>query len=154
MLGLTLWRPWDHAILYGGKPLENRPWKPWARIIGKRIALHAGLKYDTEGAEWMRREGLYEPPAEPLCPKGCIVGTFRVRGWVNELGFDNNGVSTDHDESPWFFGPFGWLLEDVTALESPLPCRGAQSLWQVPAEVWSPTPTSPPTPSPQMKLFE
>lgn len=32
-------------------------------------------------------------------------------------------------------GRFGWLLEDVKALPTPIPCRGAQQLWDVPADV-------------------
>lgn len=32
-------------------------------------------------------------------------------------------------------GQFAWLLEDVVALSEPIPCRGALSLWDVPAEI-------------------
>jgi len=119
--------------------IANRPWPPWPRIIGHRIALHAGLRYDVSGAMGMREEGLYDPPPDALCPKGCIVGTFRVTGYVEE------------SDDPWFIGPFGWLLADVVALDRPVPCRGAQGLWKVPEEVWTP---SSPTPVPQMELFD
>ena len=123
MKAVTLWRPWDHAILYGGKRIENRPWKPWPSIIGKRIALHSGRKYDTEGAQWMLSQGLYTPPPPSECIAGAIVGTATVSGFV-----------TDSDSS-WFFGPYGWVLMDVKALPEPILCRGAQGLWNLPKQV-------------------
>jgi len=123
---LTLWRPWPHAILFGGKRIENRPWKPWASIIGKRIAVHAGLRYDDAGAAWMRAQELYDPPEGPWCPAGVIVGTARVTGFV------------EASDDPWFVGPFGWLLADVEAFDMPVACRGAQGLWRVPAGLLGP----------------
>ncbi len=32
-------------------------------------------------------------------------------------------------------GRFGWLLENVRMLPEPIPCNGARSLWDVPADV-------------------
>jgi hypothetical protein len=125
MRALTLWRPWPHAILYGGKRVENRPWKPWRSVLGQTIALHAGLRYDDDGAKWMAKNGLYEPPADQWCPKGCIVGTAKITECVDERPMNDS----------WFFGPFGWLLDDVVAFETPVICRGAQGLWKVPADV-------------------
>jgi hypothetical protein len=143
MLGLTLWRPWDQAILYGGKRIENRTWRPWENIIDQRIALHAGLKYDIEGARSMCASGLYDPPAPSESIAGVIVGTAIVTGYVRE------------SDDPWFFGPYGWLLEDVVALEAPVICRGAQGLWKVPEGLLEGTAAqvAPPA-STQMKLFE
>lgn len=115
---LTLWRPWDQAILFGGKDLENRNWAPWDSVIDKMIAIHAGKKYDSEGAGWMIRENLYAPPVPSASPMG-IVGVARVTGAV---------VKSD---SPWFFGKYGWVLEDVKALQMPIVCPGAQGLWKV-----------------------
>lgn len=37
-------------------------------------------------------------------------------------------------DSKWFMGPFGWLLEDITPLRTPIPCRGMQGLWPVSPE--------------------
>lgn len=119
---LTLWRPWPHAILYGGKRLENRPWKPWERIIGHFIALHAGMKYDTDAAVAMRELELYDPPADKWCPKGVIVGVARVTGYVEE------------SDSPWFSGPFGWTLDDVVPFLAPVKAKGMQGLWLVDEE--------------------
>ena len=115
---LTLWRPWDQAILYGTKRLENRNWKPWKSIVGKLVALHAGQKYDSNGAKWMHEQGLYTPPKSSVSPTG-IVGVARI---VTAL---------ETSDDPWFVGDFGWLLQDVRAFNTPIPCIGAQGLWKV-----------------------
>jgi hypothetical protein len=31
--------------------------------------------------------------------------------------------------------PVGWVLDDVIALDEPVPCPGAQGLWQLPIDV-------------------
>ena len=110
---------WLRAIFYGGKNIENRPWKPWKSVVGHYIALHAGMTYDHDGALWMREEGLYEPPEDDWCPKGCIVGVARVIGCVEE------------NDSPWFFGPFGWVLSEIVPFLSPVKAKGKQGLWPV-----------------------
>ena len=115
---LTLWRPWDQAILYGGKRIENRNWRPWKSVMGKLIALHAGRKYDSQGSRWMKENGLYAPPRASASPVG-IVGVARV---VTAL---------EQSDDPWFMGDYGWLLQDVRALNTPIPCVGAQGLWKV-----------------------
>jgi len=115
---LTLRRPWDQAVLYAGKRIENRNWRPWKSVLGKLVALHAGQNYDAHGAKWMLEQGLYRPPKSSASPTG-IVGVVRI---VTAL---------EHSDDPWFFGKYGWLLQDVRALNTPIPCVGAQRLWNV-----------------------
>jgi len=122
MRAITLHRPWAQAIVDGVKDTENRVWPIWERLIGKRIAIHAGKKYDRDGALWMLDSGLYVPPSQAEAATG-IVGVAVV-----------SHVVADHP-SPWFFGPFGWVLSDVQALHEPIAIRGAQGLWKVPDEV-------------------
>lgn len=120
LLAITLWRPWDQAILRAGKRIENRPWKR-PSIAGRLIAIHAGERYDKAGRSWMMRNGLYTPPKDLRSPKG-IVGVMRVRRFITS------------SDDPWFVGPFGWELYDVKEID-PVPCKGAQGLWTVPPDV-------------------
>lgn len=146
MLGLTLWRPWHCAILYrteDPKRVENRPWAPWSMVIGKRIALHAGKRFEDDVADLLCVKG--DPRAQYMG----IVGTAVVRGWIHvskELllpGADNlthsdtltRAEAQVYAGSRWFFGPYGWVLEDVRVLPEPIPCRGNQALWPVPDEI-------------------
>ncbi len=155
LLALTLWRPWPFAILHlpegEAKRVENRPWKPWASVIGKRIALHAGKHMDDNVLRT-----LFPLAVDVRAYDEGILGTAVVKGWIcNEDSllqskYDYGGTLTAADaeaayDSRWFFGPYGWVLEDVRALPEPIPCKGAQGLWTVPAAIAAllPSPTDP-----------
>lgn len=142
MKALTFWRPWSDAIVRGPKRCENRGWPPPDRMLGEYIAIHAGKRYQR--GEWPWPDG-FEPPAEADSPQG-IVGVARIRGaldlrrgralmyleTVDELQVADRLDELDRD--PWWAGPCGWLLDEVVAIE-PVPCRGAQGLWNLPADV-------------------
>lgn len=118
---LTLWQPWAHAIAHLGKWIENRTWAPPASAIGEPLAIHAGKKLDREVAEDF---GL-RPDEIPI---GCVVAVARLERVICSKG------DVPADQRLWWNGPIGWLLADVQAIE-PIPCRGAQGLWELPAEV-------------------
>ena len=118
MKAITLWRPWAQAIVYGSKRIENREWKPPVWMIGKRFAIHAGKKYDNDGAFWMSDEGLYNPESSDKCSVG-ILGTAVIEG-----------VVTDSD-NPWFVGTYGWVLKEIRKMVEPIPCRGSQGFWDI-----------------------
>ncbi len=44
MKALTVWQPWASLIAIKAKPYEFRGWKPPRSIIGRRIAIHAGVR--------------------------------------------------------------------------------------------------------------
>lgn len=125
---LTLIQPWDWAVCFANKRVENRSWAPPRAIIGQRIALHRGVKFDREDAQWLREEIGGEVPskAEP----GGIVATFSV------VGFTDAPRSIQRaDQLVYAFGPCCWFLADVQVLARPVPCRGAPGLWDLPLDV-------------------
>lgn len=147
MRALTLIRPWCWAIVHAGKDIENRSWPPPEKVIGSVIAIHSGLKFSDEAvgaidgiAAPTYEVGQFAPTHERLWPGGRIVGTARIVGWAKDRG-NPTWVGVDPDvafaaiHSPWYGGPFGWILRDAKALAEPVPCRGGQGLWTVPAEV-------------------
>lgn len=134
MLGLTVWQPWASLIAWPLKPVENRTWKaPW--VLGKRIAIHAGNKFDEDAALWLSVRPKPVPDIVSLARRvrGAIVCTAVVDRFVME----DSVVSASplpagfHD---WFGGPVGWVLREVRKFD-PVPCRGAQGLWTVTADV-------------------
>jgi hypothetical protein len=123
MRALSLKQHWLYAITDIDKRIENRSWPPPAHIIGKRIALHASKTIDINSkAEIYRISGITVPDHTP---RGVIVATAVIRGYVE------SGGSSDK----WFFGDYGWILNDVAKLDKPIPCKGMLSLWHVPDEI-------------------
>ena len=141
MLALTLWRPWDYAIAKLGKTVENRSWRPPPHLIGQRIAIHSGLRYDEAGARWLAAHGRALPLEIPV---GRVVCTTRVVGWVQRIagtGLDSSFVGEvpeGYDLKrmlPWFAGPMGWLLADTVPVQIPTVVRGRQGFWPLPVDV-------------------
>lgn len=134
MKALTLQRPWVAAFLLPTDPkrIENRKWKPPASIIGKRLALHSGLG-------WL---------PDKQSPAGCLTSADEVASWTRS--FELTGVfatavvssfrtkrsvnSDDITHSRWWLGPYAWVLTDFVSFE-PIPCKGAQGLWNLPEDV-------------------
>lgn len=115
MKALSIRQPWAWAILHCGKDMENRTWRHPHR---GRFLIHAGLSRDAEGDAWLRARG-YAPPAE--LPLGGIVGEARILDCVRESA------------SPWFFGPFGFVLAEAKPLPF-RPLRGQLSFFEVPPD--------------------
>jgi hypothetical protein len=134
MRALTLWRPWPWAIANGYKRVENRDWAPPEWLLGQRMAIHAGKKYDkaseVEICKLLGRDSL---PAEARV-ESAIVAVVTVAGVCN---LDRQHLADFpgwKDQTAWSFGPYVWLLKDVVAIE-PVPCRGAQGLWNLPTMI-------------------
>lgn len=137
--GLTLWRPWAAAIVHGPKRIENRPWFPSLSFLDRLwVAIHAGRRWDAAGARFIAETWTECPAAidhdeeeagwpSTFAEQG-VVGVARV---VEVRPLDEVGPIG----AEWAFGPWCWMLEDVRALPTPIPCRGAQGLWRLPDAV-------------------
>jgi len=145
LLALTLWLPWPWAMTRAQplKTVENRTWPPPSRLVGKRLALHAGKHWDAAGYDFIRR---LDPrcPARSAHPSAAIVAVVTVRGAVrqsDEPDVNREVIGLGMSEgtalcrSPWFFGPWGWLCTDLLVLPHPIPCLGHQGLWHVPNDI-------------------
>jgi len=129
MLALSIRQPWAWAIVHAGKRHENRSWSTAYR---GPIAIHASkwwsAKQVVDTFKELLDDGLV-PPGPKLTPRmlldatGGIVGTARIVDCVEK------------SDSPWFVGPFGFVLDDVKALPEIIPCKGALGLFNVPADV-------------------
>ena len=145
MKALTLHRPWPWAILHLDPPkakrIENRIWAPPMSVIGEVIALHAGSGFELQAAEYIRHASGHWPPGASEHPTG-IVGVARVIGYCDPRppGARARLHGPDLAEAAhvmtasahWYMGSFGWLLGDVVALPTPIPCAGSRRLWTVP----------------------
>lgn len=155
MRALTLTQPWAGLVASGIKLVENRPRKMIkASDFGKPFAIHASREIDA--SVYARIASIApdvlpgygetvtpEPPWFPLSRvTSAIIGVATVERCVSvgaaSLDFDDPN-SLDifwlGDQRRWFFGPIGYVLRDVRALERPLSCRGNQGFWTLTPEL-------------------
>ncbi len=142
MKALSLRQPWAHAVLYGGKRIENRlAWKN-SSFRGPFV-IHA--------AKWMTRAEYddaraftgtmctYPDPTKLVF--GALVGRAYVVDVIHSGGvIDSGGIAHGyrlhplHDD-PWYMGGFALVLDDVKAFETPIPFKGALGFFEVPNDV-------------------
>lgn len=154
MKALTLRHPWPFAICFMGKRIENRSWKPPTAMIGQRFAIHGGkqpagadniadIRFTFEDLE--RQHGRCDYRVND----GLTVRDIILPGIVATAVLDRVVSLTafrtrDADPAlrdPWFDadveGNVGWVLRDLIVLPSPIPCKGAQGLWELPFAIES-----------------
>jgi len=127
--GLSVRAPWWWFILHGGKDVENRT-RPTS--FRGTVCLHASAWWRTwEALETMHDFGkLAERAGAPMVTMpvvrpygGCIVGTVDIIDCVSESA------------SPWFFGPYGYVLSNPVSFAEPIPCKGMLGFFTVPPDV-------------------
>lgn len=106
-------------------------------MVGTRIAIHAG-----KSKEWLNLnlDGWMDETYEILLNEmvfSAIVATAKVAASVTLMAIRAERYKNrwpwlnDHEHTE---GPICWVLEDVTPIE-PIPCKGAQGLWNVPSDI-------------------
>ena len=113
-LALSVRQPWAWAIIHAGKDIENRTWGDPRRR--GRIAIHASKGMTVEeylyGTEFIER--VCRRASAPRCglALGGIIGSVELVDIVTA------------SDSPWFEGPYGFVLRDPQPSEF-IPARGA-----------------------------
>lgn len=119
MKALSLKQPMAWAIFHG-KDVENRKWKTNYR---GHILIHASNNWDWNHHKWLLdnedKLGILVP-ARSLFVKQAFLGMITIIDCV------------EHHASPWFFGPYGFVLTDPVEFEEPIPYPGSQGFFEVP----------------------
>ena len=116
MKALSIRQPWAYLIVTGHKDVENRTWKT---SLKGRIAIHAGKNFDREGYEWVKSSFPFIPlPLPEEFERGGIIGEATITGCVDAL------------DSPWFFGPHGFTVENGKVVDF-IPCKGKLGFFEV-----------------------
>lgn len=122
MKALTIKQPWVHAILREGKDIENRSWQ---RSFRGWLAIHASAT----------------PNRQAVFPRGHHVPGFETLSYSAICGVASVVDIVSKSRSKWFWRPddgstnYGWVLENVKVLKTPIPCKGALGLWNLPPDV-------------------
>ncbi len=161
MRGLTLYQP--HATLVSladrnrypnqgdlCKRIETR-----ARRISYRglLAIHAAASFPAHYRDLnmnlavpaitqaLHRAGYFYTalmfamsPRHEVLPQGKIVAVCRLVYCI-EITAENAPPEPERSFGDYTPGRWAWHLENITALPKPIPCRGMQGLWRVPADV-------------------
>lgn len=115
---LSLKQPWAWLVVNGWKPVENRDWR--TRHRGWTL-IHASKNVDYDGYRWVQDnipELMHLLPMPDDIEKGGIVGIANITDCV------------DWHCSVWFFGKYGFVLEDARTLPF-YPCQGQVGLFNV-----------------------
>jgi hypothetical protein len=117
---LSIRQPWAWLIVNGFKDVENRSWP--TNVRGD-VLIHAAKRMDLadyNDAWWLAKEVCGETlPHQDRLLRGGIIGRVCIMGCVRQ------------HHSPWFFGPWGFLLCDQALLPFE-PCRGALGFFEIP----------------------
>ncbi len=159
MKAISLSRPWDWCVVYGGKRIENREWggrmPPICHHRGP-LLLHAAKSLDREVRDWCYDRKLPLPPPEGIAA-GAIVGRCRAVGHLEpwkpvadsklpchreaKLVLDGvEGSKFDREQFErilnrvWWMGGYALVLADVEPTKV-VKCRGHLGVWTVPDDV-------------------
>ena len=138
MRGISLWQPWATLIAIGAKRHETRSW--YTPYRGP-LAIHAAKRCERPEMRLLAQEpfrtalhgiGIYLLSQLPF---GAIVALADLAECVPTTEL-RDGLSSQE----WAFGDYSpgrwaWCLRNVYRLPEPIPYRGAQGLWPVPADV-------------------
>jgi len=99
MKALSVRQPWAWLIVHGYKDIENRTWvTPYRGPLLIQAGAAMAPPEDREyAAALCRRLGIALPET---FDRGGIVGLVRLVDF------------TDESPSPWFGGPYGWMLRE------------------------------------------
>lgn len=133
MKALSIRQPWAWLIVNGYKDIENRSWP--TRLRGE-VLVHASKGMTRE--EYEDVAGMLEPGGifanERLSKLGIKLPTFEALERGGIVGKTTIVGCANQSQSPWFFGPTGFVLTDSTPLPF-VPFKGALGFFDVPAGV-------------------
>jgi hypothetical protein len=122
---LSVRQPWAHAIIYLGKDVENRTWKPDRPC---RVLIHASrrIAFDRRGLNALAamRPRLRNLPLDlDDYSYGQIIGRVDVVSWDRIQGRGR----------PWSVdGQWHWHLTNVVPIQRPIEMKGRPSFFPAP----------------------
>jgi len=137
---ISIQQPWLLCITDYHKRAENRTWKPWGKVIGKRIGLHASGKLDLSSmAAASRLAGVSMETMRLDMNLGRIVATTVLTGYFDEErklhGVAPDGYDPYQDKWVADHSPYVWLFAHVLKIVCPVKARGSLMFWSPPPQL-------------------
>jgi len=129
---LSLTQPWAWLVVNGYKDIENRRWhtkyRGWCYIHAAK-GVTRGNYSDVVAFTKDKAPHITLPPFAD-CKRGGVIGMVRFTDCVQA------------SESPWFFGPFGFVIAQAVAFDEMIPLTGHLGFFNAPIEL-PPPPATP-----------
>ncbi len=132
MKALSIRQPWAWLIVNGLKDIENRGWATWVR---GPVLIHAAKGMTRDEYEDCIAVCHSVSETRPF-PPNTILPAFNhlERGGI--VGRAAIVDCVERSMSPWFYGPFGFVLSEASLLPF-RPCNGRLGFFDVPDEMVS-----------------
>lgn len=121
MKAVSIHQPWAWAILEAKplpKDIENRTWK--SQYKGTLYIHAGGSKASMRYLSFVKRLAHNVPDDFTF---GAIVGRVELVDYIRD------------SKSPWAEDDWHWVLSNPESIATPIPCKGALSLWTPPMEI-------------------
>lgn len=112
---LSVKQPWAHMILFCGKPYENRTW--YTSYRGP-LYIHASKGVDMQAYYFFRKKLGKIIPEIQMLKRGRLIGKVDLVDVITE------------STSPWFDGPYGFVLENPEPIVS-IPMKGQLGIFDI-----------------------
>ena len=127
---ITLWQPWATWIALGWKTIETRTHPRFVGLVGKHIAIHAGLRWDKDA---VRLASIWLADWQVLQTRsfrdihGVVVCTAHVDRHTRLSGDCSRAAKIDccHTKR------YGLFFSDIQKLPEAMPAKGHQGIWNV-----------------------
>jgi len=149
MKSITLTQPWATLVAIGAKRIETRSWPTSFR---GQISIHAAKTFPSAAKDFCTSRLVCRVLGWPECPAsltqewlddnalhikalpvGCVLATATLVNCM-ETSLIRRYVLPFSEQEEAFGdyepGRFGFLLENVIQLASPVPAKGARGLWE------------------------
>ncbi len=123
MKALSFKPPWGWLVVHGFKTVENRKWPTTFR---GRVYVHSSKTFDYQGFNWLCKNPRLLRGVDP--DDWASLALYPPQGLIGEVDIVDCVSGSD---SPWFFGPYGFVLANAQAYDKPIPYRGKLSFFDV-----------------------
>lgn len=122
---LSIRQPWAWLICAGLKDIENRTWRTSFR---GRIYVHAGQTMDVNFPGRSLTEDWILVNLSPSARRAYHISRRHRGAIIGEVDIVDCICQSD---SPWFEGPYGFVLRNPCLYPSPVPYKGRLGLFEV-----------------------
>jgi hypothetical protein len=127
---ISLHQPFASFIAAGLKPFETRHWPAPARLIGRRIAIHATKKRPSQHEiAWAGRCGIDALPLGAVLCTATLAGAYRCGDLSAVRGSPPAPAVAADEFGNYAAGRWAWWLVDIERIDPPIVMHGAQGVW-------------------------